>query len=1074
MPKKNVVAIDYSGSTFRKENYWKKVKSLLEETNEIDTVYMFWDNRKNPEIAEKKWAIKITELLINKEGPGGATDPSTFIPVLYQALENNELPINLTLITDGQIAPSGDTDNKEEVIACIAECDKLLKEKKARFSEAKIYFVDTGGPIDKSVAAPFLRRADQYSICQNDKLIEKGSQLNLDRYRNEPERFLTDFQLILSQIANHVLGTDGKAIHTSLSELQKNLLDKLQKDNAEINKNSGLITQIMDELHKNDGDQAKTLVKKLFSKSEDTSFNKEKEIAVKFEQLFDACSKGYDFSFDKKESNRNQKASAVNPFSVDQFNQKDKDEQAPEKVCNFVCPITLDEDLALIPIKNYVQQGQEILRYQPIFLDISKEYQDYLISNPLALLSDTVLVKRIQNRLGKPIGCKATLTLLTQGKALISTETRESFSSFISTSNETSHKEATYYALSDLIFGNQKLCGVPELWLLVVYLITKDTEHLKEENFSGFINDFEKNVVSQLENNTTNLTLSGLTQHGPLVKGPVSLGIWYVVHSPKRFRAMAKEAYLDALEILKYPFDKKLKLHELAINEMFDWMYRLNKAENPVISLRDWVRSLYQNYLSLPDGSRCFLDGGPDKKFLENPRISLGEVEKIFTIKDLNDIEELFKDLDSEELKEAISKANNDYQKIKGNFLNTLESFPADLFNLKANLLSNDLKQFNIDSDRLNKICYIKDIKTLSNDIKKVDIAGYDKTKLNSLDKSIEKLVELHESNDFKELKNALSHLEGLLNGINKGKKLVLHGADGKVKKISNEKLKKSLNVLRRIKINYAPVLLVNQQLDSETEDFSRSLSIQEVIKLGKLITENKDSSVGNIEIPPNLEYSKIAIPDSASNYNDQENTTIHKTEICPLTLRPYSIDPSSKKKWLVAAEEKFGLLAGQISAYNYFIRYVSEENKFPSQEEFIRWLAEKQTQREVDPKDTLPKSILTIVHNLFNSFTTAVGKFFSDVYSEQAKVFFKNYEKAKEIYASKKNSFTLEDMPIELFIEITEKSRDKNRRIELESRCDTVDQKVINASGFFASGSSQPAESTLYSDISTPKLGSK
>ena len=166
MPELTIFAIDNSGSTGGEKEYWGKVTKLLKEADP-NTQCIFW-NSGVPQIVAKAKAIDIAE---RKHGTG-ATDPSTFIPVLYQALENNELPINLILITDGQIAPSGNPDNKEQVIACIAECDKLLKEKKAKFSELKVYFVYTGGGIDLSVAAPFLRKADNYSYEYPEK-IEK-------------------------------------------------------------------------------------------------------------------------------------------------------------------------------------------------------------------------------------------------------------------------------------------------------------------------------------------------------------------------------------------------------------------------------------------------------------------------------------------------------------------------------------------------------------------------------------------------------------------------------------------------------------------------------------------------------------------------------------------------------------------------------------------------------------------------------------------------------------------------------------------------------------------------------------
>lgn len=76
MPKKNVVAIDYSGSTNiswseGNKKYWQSVYDYISKVNPEDTQFIFWDDRKNPEVVSqaqaevKAMAVLIQGLLFN-------------------------------------------------------------------------------------------------------------------------------------------------------------------------------------------------------------------------------------------------------------------------------------------------------------------------------------------------------------------------------------------------------------------------------------------------------------------------------------------------------------------------------------------------------------------------------------------------------------------------------------------------------------------------------------------------------------------------------------------------------------------------------------------------------------------------------------------------------------------------------------------------------------------------------------------------------------------------------------------------------------------------------------------------
>jgi hypothetical protein len=169
-----VFAIDYSGSTQGVTNYWKMVSKLVSKTTE-DTKYIFWDN-KNPIVLNKKEAQEKAESLNKQERSG--MDPSTFISEIAKLTSD----VYLTIITDGQV------DNQ-----AISSCDVLMKKHAIKLKQATIHFINTGGKMNLSVAAPFIRET-KYQIMLDDKLHQEGTtySINLEQYFHQLLKFIQD------------------------------------------------------------------------------------------------------------------------------------------------------------------------------------------------------------------------------------------------------------------------------------------------------------------------------------------------------------------------------------------------------------------------------------------------------------------------------------------------------------------------------------------------------------------------------------------------------------------------------------------------------------------------------------------------------------------------------------------------------------------------------------------------------------------------------------------------------------------------------------------------------------------
>lgn len=172
-------------------------------------------------------------------------------------------------------------------------------------------------------------------------------------------------------------------------------------------------------------------------------------------------------------------------------------------------------------------------------------------------------------------------------------------------------------------------------------------------------------------------------------------------------------------------------------------------------------------------------------------------------------------------------------------------------------------------------------------------------------------------------------------------------------------------------------------------------LSLEELVALSKLVDQNK--ATNSVAIPSKLD---LVTPRHVTNYGYSDNLSdedaLSPTPVCPDTFRPYTYDRKLKLHWLTCTEKKWGPLNKQISNYNYFIRYVHENDEFPTQEKFIKYTASKQANRESNAMDTLPKQTVLFVKKMFEDYEEVLGKDFKNFTPKEFKT--RTYESMREV----------------------------------------------------------------------------
>lgn len=592
------ICFDDSGSTGNHPTYWNQALTIIQQNPNAN--FIFWDTTARP--TNYKQALYNA---INKIGRGG-TQPQCFAPLIPEGAD-------LTIVTDGQIY-SSDVD----------QCDKILNSKS--FKSVTVHFINTGGHMNLSVSAPFTRKTE-YQIFVDGKQLAGGSSartIDLSQYFNEPQKFIDESDQLLKDIVMQNLGRTNIDLRTQLLELQKNLLKVIATNNS----NKTDYTTLRTLLTNNDNENSIKLIKTLILNADD---NNGKKIESVIQEMIHQCSNSKDFSFDVLASNRLARASTIKSTPTEEL-------PPIENHTNYECPITFETDTPLCLIKSG----------DPILKDLDKSYLDNIMTNPLIVLNDPTLISKLKDRIDHLVGLEVVKELFKDNQPK-SPFTRSQISCALTFDLNHTHMKSTNYTLANLFFGN-KLVGLPEMWLYVLYHTINTIPYLSSE--MNFMESFKTNMLHRMRTHTTNITLSGLPID-PLMKCPIDIAIWFCVNSPhiinnttneddarNRLRSFgATTKYLlNLTDMFNYPYDKKWTNNRLCLYKAFAWM--MNEEKNNT-SWRKLLRAQYQNSLTLDDGTIIFLDGPITSTPPDLPNFQITQNSPQLTIQELLTLESL-------------------------------------------------------------------------------------------------------------------------------------------------------------------------------------------------------------------------------------------------------------------------------------------------------------------------------------------------------------------------------------------------------------------------------------------------
>lgn len=573
---KKFICIDCSGSTGNHSKYWDHVKDVLEKNYDDNSSIVFWDTEVKS--VTKQDALKHIE---KKTGCGG-TAPVCLSNILTEKS-------NVILITDGQISPYD-----------VSKCDSMLKDRE--FESVSMHFYSTGGDMNMSVAAPFTRNT-KYIMYTDGILFSSGSTkelIDLSKYENDPQSFIDDFEQLLKQVTVITMGKPNIQLRNMILDMKDKLMSYIVNNKSK--ELSDPMNKLRNILQSGNYESGLATIKKIITNVGSTDIAKEINRITNI--LIDRCANSRNFDFNLLDPSKLMRADVVEDV-------KEELPEVKEYSGLFECPIIMDIDMPCCLIAD----GEPIFKSN----DMENSYLNDIMANPLLTLADPNLVTKLKSRLDHVLGLSS-VRMLYENKNMKSPFTRNNIVGVLSFGTDKTHMKSVKYALSKLFFGN-KLVGTHELWLAVVYMVSKDISYLREN--TEYMDAFKSYLLNRLKTRETHITLTGLPIE-PIIRCPIDIALWYCVVSPKianpnscqnRLRDQYKSGRFmtELVDMLDYPYDKEFTTKSLAIYNVFNWMMEQENNNN-----REWrkvIRSIYQNSTKLSDGTIIMLDGISIQKY---------------------------------------------------------------------------------------------------------------------------------------------------------------------------------------------------------------------------------------------------------------------------------------------------------------------------------------------------------------------------------------------------------------------------------------------------------------------------
>jgi hypothetical protein len=514
---KTIVYVDISGSVTNCIIYWDKVAEIVSLNKTAK--FIVWD------ITSKE--ITYNEMLTyikTKNGYNGTDISSVALSIVDNKYSDN----NIIIITDGEVSSSSVKLSETILI------DFNIKEVECYI----IKYTSYSSEIDISVPLPFMRNNTSKLYYTNSEnittLIKNINKTDYEILKNITlENVMNKYNLVYDIINISNMGKSGlPLIKEKLLNIRTEFIKLSNESLKVINGNT-----VQNELQTGNYENAINMIKQI----ENIFVNQIDNSPIsKFNKLLALCDDRTNsgFAINQKILNAN-KCSDIIPEEVT-YNEVSKYE--------FEDPVMLDLDVPQLVILKSNEQ---------LFAN-DKEFKNF-IENPLNIIGNEEIKKKISKRIGHCIGIKLT------NKCILDPYTRiEILGTIPLTTSNLQHNEVGTHNIFKL-FTNSKKLGNPNLYYVLLWQI------LVVDNKCEYLNEYKDHITNHLKfrlsNAMTYISLCGLPDFNRTIV-PMDVAMYYIINGPEINKTILRKHIFNIdvilniiINVFKYQVSKEIIKH---------------------------------------------------------------------------------------------------------------------------------------------------------------------------------------------------------------------------------------------------------------------------------------------------------------------------------------------------------------------------------------------------------------------------------------------------------------------------------------------------------------------------------